>query len=244
MKETLPSSQMEPFGKNGTGDSQPPRNMIEVRKAIRIMLAYSARKNSANAMPEYSTWKPATISDSPSAMSNGARLVSATPEIRYTRNIGNSGSRYQFSMPKRPCWPFTISPRFMLCEAISTHTSANPIAISYDTICAAERTAPRNAYFELDAQPAMMMPYTPSEVIAKIYNRPALRLDSTIPSVNGTTAHAASDGASAMIGARTNRNLLEPLGTMISLKNNFTPSAIGCSSPKYPTRFGPMRICM
>ena len=49
---------------------------------IRIMLAYSARKNTANAMPEYSTWKPATISDSPSATSNGARLVSATPEIK------------------------------------------------------------------------------------------------------------------------------------------------------------------
>jgi hypothetical protein len=46
------------------------------------MLAYSARKNSAKAMPEYSTWKPATISDSPSATSNGARLVSATPEMK------------------------------------------------------------------------------------------------------------------------------------------------------------------
>ena len=40
---------------------------------------YSARKNTANATPEYSTWKPATISLSPSAMSNGWRLVSAMP---------------------------------------------------------------------------------------------------------------------------------------------------------------------
>jgi hypothetical protein len=56
--------------------------MSVVSAAIRIMLAYSARKNTAKAMPEYSTWKPATISDSPSATSNGARLVSATPEIR------------------------------------------------------------------------------------------------------------------------------------------------------------------
>jgi hypothetical protein len=46
------------------------------------MLAYSARKKIANAEPEYSTWKPATISDSPSATSKGARLVSATPEIQ------------------------------------------------------------------------------------------------------------------------------------------------------------------
>ena len=46
------------------------------------MLAYSARKKMAKAEPEYSTWKPATISDSPSATSNGARLVSATPEMK------------------------------------------------------------------------------------------------------------------------------------------------------------------
>ena len=46
------------------------------------MLAYSARKKTAKAMPEYSTWKPATISDSPSATSKGARLVSATPEMK------------------------------------------------------------------------------------------------------------------------------------------------------------------
>jgi len=53
---------------------------MAVNNAIRIMLAYSARKNIENVMLEYSTWKPATISDSPSATSNGALFVSATPE--------------------------------------------------------------------------------------------------------------------------------------------------------------------
>ena len=46
-------------------------------------------------------------------------------------------------------------------QALRRHQHADqrkPIAISYDTICAAERIAPRNAYFEFDAQPAMMMP--------------------------------------------------------------------------------------
>ena len=66
----------------GNGDSQPPRNITTVSVAIRIILAYSAMKKMAKAMPEYSTWKPATISDSPSATSNGARLVSATPEMK------------------------------------------------------------------------------------------------------------------------------------------------------------------
>jgi hypothetical protein len=68
---------------------------VAASAVIRIMLAYSARKNRPNAMPEYSTWKPATISDSPSATSNGARFVSATPAMKYTMISGNSHSQNQ-----------------------------------------------------------------------------------------------------------------------------------------------------
>ncbi len=46
------------------------------------MLMYSARKNSANFIEEYSVWKPPTSSDSASGRSNGARLVSPTMAIR------------------------------------------------------------------------------------------------------------------------------------------------------------------
>ena len=42
-------------GKPSSGLNQPPKKNTAVRPAIRIMLAYSARKNKANAMPEYST---------------------------------------------------------------------------------------------------------------------------------------------------------------------------------------------
>src|SRR5690242_10624582 len=140
----------------GNGESHPPRNMIDVSVAIRIMFMYSARKNSANEIPEYSTWNPATISDSPSATSNGWRFVSAMPDTRYTTNSGSSGQTYQYAAP--PSWPATMSPRLRLLAAISTPTSAKPIAISYDTICAAERRQPRKAYLELDAQPARMTP--------------------------------------------------------------------------------------
>src|SRR5438445_12533871 len=73
------------------GAAQPPRNMTVASADTRIMLAYSPRKNSAKGMPEYSTWNPATISDSPSATSNGVRLVSATPETKYTTNMGPNG---------------------------------------------------------------------------------------------------------------------------------------------------------
>src|SRR3977135_2058225 len=91
----LTSSHGNPSGMVGHGESQPPRNMIEASAEIRIMFMYSARKKTANATPEYSTWNPATISDSPSATSNGWRLVSATPEMKYTRNMGASGSPFQ-----------------------------------------------------------------------------------------------------------------------------------------------------
>src|SRR5687767_15904545 len=92
------------------GLSQPPKKKIAVKAEIRIMLAYSARKNSAKAIPEYSTWKPATISDSPSATSKGARLVSATPEMKYTTNSGNSQNQFQENHPPLCC--SMMSPRF------------------------------------------------------------------------------------------------------------------------------------
>src|SRR6478736_3600795 len=76
------------------GGSQPPRNMVTARMATSHMLAYSARKNMAKLMPEYSIMWPATISDSPSTTSKGWRLVSARPEMQYTRKIGSSGSQF------------------------------------------------------------------------------------------------------------------------------------------------------
>ena len=67
---------------------------------------------------------------------------------------------------------------------------------------------------------------------------------STTSAPKGITAHAASAGISVSIGARMKRNLFAPDGMMSSLNMSFTASAIGCSSPTGPTRFGPMRTCM
>ena len=104
--------------------------------------------------------------------------------------------------------------------------------------------APRKAYFEFDAQPAIMTPYTPIDVSARIYKRLASIFASTSVSVKGSTAQAASAGAIDNIGATTNRKRLELVGTIISFVNNFSASAIGCSQPRGPTRFGPIRTCM
>jgi len=51
------------------------------------MLAYSAIKIRANIPPLYSTLNPDTSSDSPSAKSNGVRLVSARFVINQNMNI-------------------------------------------------------------------------------------------------------------------------------------------------------------
>ena len=122
--------------KAATGASQPPRNMRAASAEIRIMLAYSAKKKMAKAMPEYSTIWPATISDSPSTTSKGWRFVSATPEMKYTTKMGSKGSQFQ-ERKFRPaswkvpcCWPCTMSMRLRLPDTMSTTTSANPMASS------------------------------------------------------------------------------------------------------------------
>lgn len=58
---------------------------------IRIIFAYSARKNRANGPAAYSTLNPDTSSDSPSVRSKGARLVSANVEINHIMARGHDG---------------------------------------------------------------------------------------------------------------------------------------------------------
>src|SRR5665647_439215 len=125
-------------------------------------------------------------------------------------NNGSRGSQYHCQKP--PDCASTIFPRFRLPADISTPTNAKPMAISYETICAAERRLPRNAYLELEAQPAMMTPYTPIEVMARIYSRPASIFASIKFRSNGTTAQAARAGAMASTGPRKKRNLFDAVG--------------------------------
>lgn len=66
--------------------------MIDVNAFIRIILVYSAIKNSANGPAAYSTLKPETNSDSPSVRSNGARFVSARVEINHIIAMGQAGA--------------------------------------------------------------------------------------------------------------------------------------------------------
>ena len=72
-------------------DNQPPINIITVNKLIKIIEAYSAKKNKAKPILEYSTLKPETNSDSASGKSKGARFVSANIEIKNIKNNEKNG---------------------------------------------------------------------------------------------------------------------------------------------------------
>ena len=78
-------------GNISIGGYQPPKNRITVRELIKIILAYSAKKNKPNDIDEYSVKKPATNVASSSGKSNGSLFVSANAEIINITNIGNSG---------------------------------------------------------------------------------------------------------------------------------------------------------
>ena len=62
------------------------------------MLAYSAKKKNTNITAACSVINPLTNSDSASARSKGALLVSAIDPIKNTINIGNKGTIYQIAL--------------------------------------------------------------------------------------------------------------------------------------------------
>lgn len=68
-----------------------PRKRMTERVFISKIFPYSARKKRANGPAAYSTLKPETSSDSPSARSNGARLVSAKVDRYHIAARGHIG---------------------------------------------------------------------------------------------------------------------------------------------------------
>src|ERR1700691_5616005 len=101
-KDALSTNQTTPgIQVNGgtiSGGSQPPRNRIVISAHMVQTATYSPSMNIIYGVEPYSTMKPATSSDSASTRSNGARLVSASAEMKKMMNIGNSGIQYQFNI--------------------------------------------------------------------------------------------------------------------------------------------------
>jgi len=75
--------------------NQPPKNNIVVIDDIKIILLYSAKKNNANPIAEYSTLYPDTSSASASGKSKGCLFVSASAVTKKIKNTGNNGKLNQ-----------------------------------------------------------------------------------------------------------------------------------------------------
>src|SRR5699024_6755642 len=110
-----------------------------------------------------------------------------------------------------------------------------------------------SGYVDAEDQPARTIPYTPTEVTARMYSTPTCRSVSCsgvwCPSTetsgpNGITANAMNAGITAITGASMKTGLSTPEGMNPSLSAIFTPSARLCSMPIGPTRLGPIRICI
>lgn len=122
------------------------------RVFISRIFAYSAKKNSANGPPAYSTLNPDTNSDSPSVRSKGARLVSARVEIYHIAARGHAGMISQIlSWAVLNVWSVKPPAKMIILRRI------RPRLTSYEMVWATARRAPMRAYFELEAHPEPKM---------------------------------------------------------------------------------------
>lgn len=209
-------------GANGLWNA--PRNRIVVRIFIMMMLAYSARKNSAKGPPAYSTLKPDTSSDSPSVRSKGARLVSARVEINHIMARGHDGT-----MSHTCSWVVIKVGRVK--EPFSRRTDSRIIAsvTSYEIVCATARRAPISAYLEFEAHPDHRIEYTARLDMASMNNTPRFIL--TRGCGMGKGVHIVRARARARIGAVINMEIEEVRGRRGSFVKSLTASAIGWRSP-------------
>ncbi len=63
-------------------------------------------------------------------------------------------------------------------------------------------------------------------------------------SPKGITAHTRNDGMKISAGASMNTNFSALAGVRSSLAKSLRTSAMGWSTPRGPTRLGPIRTCM
>src|SRR5437867_10936469 len=110
-------------------------------------------------------------SDSASGRSNGSRFVSANADIRkMSHAIVHVATFHESGAIPACCSTMRFSET--LPARSNTGIVDMPIAISYETICALERSPPRSEYLLFDDQPASTMPYTPSDDSARMNRNP------------------------------------------------------------------------
>jgi len=116
------------------------------------IFVYSAIKIKANSPDPYSVLNPETNSDSPSARSNGVRLVSAKRVTNQTITRGES---------KIPLIIILLEYKVAIdAQKRRGLIRITPIETSYEIVCAILRILPNSAYLELETQPAKRIVYT------------------------------------------------------------------------------------
>src|SRR5512136_3088514 len=113
------------------GPCQPPRNRVTVMAQTVIMLAYSAMKNMAYFMEEYSVQNPETSSVSASGRSKGVRLISAREQMKKTMKAANRNGFLQ-AYQAYPDWSATIWWSDSEPDTMKTVMMASPAASSYE----------------------------------------------------------------------------------------------------------------
>src|ERR1051325_3429800 len=107
-----------------------------------------------------------------------------------------------YQIESEPCAP-TMPESESVRANISAPMSERPIATSYETICALDRSPPSRAYFEFDDQPARINASTPTLETASTSNSPMLTSAITAQSgPNGTTENTMNAEATAIYGAK------------------------------------------
>lgn len=110
---------------------------------------YSAMKINANALLLYSVLNPDTSSDSPSAKSNGVRLVSASDEMNHIILSGRNMIAIQVF------WSIIIFVSSIELMQIIVVSIISDILTSYEIVCATPRKLPNKENFELEYHPAI-----------------------------------------------------------------------------------------
>jgi hypothetical protein len=110
---------------------------------------YSAMKISANALLLYSVLNPDTSSDSPSAKSNGVRLVSANDEMNHMILSGRN------IIAMHVFWSIIIFVNSIELMQMIVVNIINDILTSYEIVCATPRKLPNRENFELEYHPAI-----------------------------------------------------------------------------------------
>ncbi len=142
------------------------KKIVAVNRLITRMLVYSAMKINANSPLLYSTLKPETNSDSPSAKSKGVRLVSARLVINHSMHTGRI---------RRLIQVICIIEIWVKSKDLGNMRALSKIKLmltSYEIVCATPRSAPRRAYLELEHQPARKVVYTFRLDTDRKYNTP------------------------------------------------------------------------